>query len=189
MQRPYKCGKVSPCLCVTQEHVCHTMGEEQRPQREDMQRGIDNVTKVRRLSLWLGWVTSLYKVKFNWVFGEKNNNFWGIQKNSHDGFCDSKHMGLSSQQCSSQSPLKKLFGLRRSGQSKHNITPVGFQPTACTNWVTNTDVVMKGISGLHYRAFTVWNIFHADNMLWYPHVHYDADNTGFLIKTFRSVVF
>ncbi|XP_073326884.1 uncharacterized protein ccdc30 [Pagrus major] len=26
-------------------------------------------------------------------------------------------------QCSSQSPLKKLFGLRRSGQSKHNITP------------------------------------------------------------------
>ncbi|KAM8753924.1 uncharacterized protein ccdc30 isoform 2-T2 [Acanthopagrus schlegelii] len=25
--------------------------------------------------------------------------------------------------CSSQSPLKKLFGLRRSGQSKHNITP------------------------------------------------------------------
>ncbi|XP_010775667.1 coiled-coil domain-containing protein 30-like, partial [Notothenia coriiceps] len=32
-------------------------------------------------------------------------------------------MGLSSQQCSSQSPWKKLFGLRRSGQSKHNITP------------------------------------------------------------------
>ncbi|XP_030278412.1 coiled-coil domain-containing protein 30 isoform X8 [Sparus aurata] len=27
------------------------------------------------------------------------------------------------QQCPSQSPLKKLFGLRRSGQSKHNITP------------------------------------------------------------------
>ncbi|XP_030278414.1 coiled-coil domain-containing protein 30 isoform X10 [Sparus aurata] len=26
-------------------------------------------------------------------------------------------------QCPSQSPLKKLFGLRRSGQSKHNITP------------------------------------------------------------------
>ncbi|XP_035512389.1 coiled-coil domain-containing protein 30 isoform X4 [Morone saxatilis] len=26
-------------------------------------------------------------------------------------------------QCSSQSPLKKLFGLRRSGQNKHNITP------------------------------------------------------------------
>lgn len=31
----------------------------------------------------------------------------------------------SSQQSSSQSPLKKLFGLRRSAQSKHNITPVG----------------------------------------------------------------
>ncbi|XP_029292502.1 coiled-coil domain-containing protein 30 isoform X2 [Cottoperca gobio] len=35
----------------------------------------------------------------------------------------SAHTGLSSQQCSSQSPWKKLFGLRRSGQSKHNITP------------------------------------------------------------------
>ncbi|KAK9515500.1 hypothetical protein VZT92_026142 [Zoarces viviparus] len=30
---------------------------------------------------------------------------------------------LSVDQCSSQSPWKKLFGLRRSGQSKHNITP------------------------------------------------------------------
>ncbi|KAM9350338.1 uncharacterized protein ccdc30 [Symphorus nematophorus] len=54
-----------------QELICHTMGEELRQQREDMQKTIDNVTK----------------------------------------------------QCSSQSPLKKLFGLRRSGQSKHNITP------------------------------------------------------------------
>ncbi|XP_070823882.1 coiled-coil domain-containing protein 30 isoform X2 [Chaetodon trifascialis] len=54
-----------------QEHIYHTMGEEFRQQREDMQKTIDNVTK----------------------------------------------------QCSSQSPLKKLFGLRRSGQSKHNITP------------------------------------------------------------------
>ncbi|XP_041800853.1 coiled-coil domain-containing protein 30 isoform X3 [Chelmon rostratus] len=55
-----------------QEHICHTMGEEIRQQRDDMHsiKTIDNVTK-----------------------------------------------------CSSQSPLKKLFGLRRSGQSKHNITP------------------------------------------------------------------
>ncbi|XP_042347785.1 coiled-coil domain-containing protein 30 isoform X3 [Plectropomus leopardus] len=53
-----------------QEHICHTMGEELRQQREDMQKTIDNMAK-----------------------------------------------------CSSQSPWKKLFGLRRSGQSKHNITP------------------------------------------------------------------
>ncbi|XP_044068864.1 trichohyalin isoform X2 [Siniperca chuatsi] len=53
-----------------QEHSCHTMEEELRQQREDMQKTIDNLTK-----------------------------------------------------CSSQSPWKKLFGLRRSGQSKHNITP------------------------------------------------------------------
>ncbi|XP_019119493.1 coiled-coil domain-containing protein 30 isoform X2 [Larimichthys crocea] len=53
-----------------QEHICHTMGEELKQHREEMQKTIDNVTK-----------------------------------------------------CSSQSPLKKLFGLRRSGQSKHNITP------------------------------------------------------------------
>ncbi|XP_068589220.1 coiled-coil domain-containing protein 30 isoform X2 [Cebidichthys violaceus] len=54
-----------------QEHISHTMGEELRQQREDMQKTKDNLTK----------------------------------------------------QCSSQSPWKKLFGLRRSGQSKHNITP------------------------------------------------------------------
>ncbi|XP_045912626.1 coiled-coil domain-containing protein 30 isoform X6 [Micropterus dolomieu] len=53
-----------------QEHICHTMGEDLRQQREDMQITMDNMTK-----------------------------------------------------CSSQSPWKKLFGLRRSGQSKHNITP------------------------------------------------------------------
>ncbi|XP_074537403.1 uncharacterized protein ccdc30 isoform X3 [Halichoeres trimaculatus] len=53
-----------------QENICHTMGEELRQQREDMQKTIDNI-----------------------------------------------------KQCSSQSPWKKLFGLRRSGQSKHNITP------------------------------------------------------------------
>ncbi|XP_037629782.1 coiled-coil domain-containing protein 30 isoform X2 [Sebastes umbrosus] len=53
-----------------QEHIRHTMGEELRHQREDIQEAIDNMTK-----------------------------------------------------CSSQSPWKKLFGLRRSGQSKHNITP------------------------------------------------------------------
>uniref|UniRef100_UPI0037E6FF44 coiled-coil domain-containing protein 30 n=1 Tax=Semicossyphus pulcher TaxID=241346 RepID=UPI0037E6FF44 len=52
-----------------QEHIRHTMGEELRQQREDMQKTIDNI------------------------------------------------------KCSSQSPWKKLFGLRRSGQSKHNITP------------------------------------------------------------------
>ncbi|XP_033486066.2 uncharacterized protein ccdc30 isoform X1 [Epinephelus lanceolatus] len=54
-----------------QEHICHTVGEELRQQREDTQKAIDNMTK----------------------------------------------------QCPSQSPWKKLFGLRRSGQSKHNITP------------------------------------------------------------------
>nr|XP_033486068.1 coiled-coil domain-containing protein 30 isoform X2 [Epinephelus lanceolatus] len=53
-----------------QEHICHTVGEELRQQREDTQKAIDNMTK-----------------------------------------------------CPSQSPWKKLFGLRRSGQSKHNITP------------------------------------------------------------------
>ncbi|KAI3357304.1 hypothetical protein L3Q82_015758 [Scortum barcoo] len=54
-----------------QDHICHTMGEELRQQREDIQKTTDHLTK----------------------------------------------------QCSSQSPWKKLFGLRRSGQSKHNITP------------------------------------------------------------------
>lgn len=43
------------------------------------------------------------------------------------------HIGLSSQQCTSQSPWKKLFGLRRSGQNKHSISPVGFHPSAFTN--------------------------------------------------------
>ncbi|XP_034551739.1 coiled-coil domain-containing protein 30 isoform X2 [Notolabrus celidotus] len=52
-----------------QEHIRHTMGEELRQQRDDMQNTIDNI------------------------------------------------------KCSSQSPWKKLFGLRKSGQSKHNITP------------------------------------------------------------------
>ncbi|XP_041654452.1 coiled-coil domain-containing protein 30 isoform X2 [Cheilinus undulatus] len=52
-----------------QEHIHHTMGDELRQQREDMQKTIDNI------------------------------------------------------KCSTQSPWKKLFGLRRSGQSKHNITP------------------------------------------------------------------
>ncbi|CAJ1085478.1 coiled-coil domain-containing protein 30 isoform X2 [Xyrichtys novacula] len=52
-----------------QENIRHTMGEELRQQREDLQKTIDNT------------------------------------------------------KCSSQSPWKKLFGLRRSGQSKHIITP------------------------------------------------------------------
>ncbi|KAM8862397.1 uncharacterized protein ccdc30 isoform 2-T2 [Spinachia spinachia] len=34
-----------------------------------------------------------------------------------------KTLDTLTKQCSSQSPWKKLFGLRRSGQSKHNITP------------------------------------------------------------------
>lgn len=63
-------------------------------------------------------------------------------------------MGLSSQQCPSQSPLKKLFGLRRSGQSKHNITPVGFHLAARTNCVTNTGVVIKSIAGLFHTGTT-----------------------------------
>lgn len=43
------------------------------------------------------------------------------------------HAGVSSQQCSSQSPWKKLFGLHRSGQSKHNVAPVGVHFTANAN--------------------------------------------------------
>lgn len=43
------------------------------------------------------------------------------------------HAGFSSQQCSSQSPWKKLFGLHRSGQSKHNVAPVGVHFTANAN--------------------------------------------------------
>lgn len=43
------------------------------------------------------------------------------------------HVGPSFHQCSSQSPLKKLFGLRRSGQSKHTVTPVGSRLAAYTN--------------------------------------------------------
>lgn len=84
-----------------QELIRHTMGEELRQRREDLQKTIDTVTK-----------------------------------------------------CSSQSPLKKLFGLRRSGQSKHNITPVGFHLAAYyTNQVTNTDVVIKGITGTPFQKY------------------------------------
>lgn len=56
IQRLYECDKVSLWFSVTQEHICHTMGEEIRQQRDDMHsiKTIDNVTKVRRLSLWLG---------------------------------------------------------------------------------------------------------------------------------------
>lgn len=74
-----------------------------------------------------------------------------------DGFVVSVvilHTWVFPQQCSSQSPLKKLFGLRRSGQSKHNITPVGFHLEARTNCVTNTGVVIKSIAGLFHTGTT-----------------------------------
>ncbi|XP_026187368.1 coiled-coil domain-containing protein 30 isoform X3 [Mastacembelus armatus] len=54
-----------------QEQICHMMEDGLRQQREDVQKGVNSMTK----------------------------------------------------QCSTQNPWRKLFGLRRSGQSKHNITP------------------------------------------------------------------
>ncbi|XP_058498073.1 trichohyalin isoform X5 [Solea solea] len=41
-----------------------------------------------------------------------------------------KRIENMTKQCTSQSPWKKLFGLRRSGQSKHNITPAHCEETS-----------------------------------------------------------
>lgn len=120
------------CVCnVTQVPVCHSVLEEQH--REALEKTIHVATKVRCLHRQ-SFRSALILCCINFCGNEINGDSCKVQGNVHVGSLTSSLWSYthSSQQSSSQSPLKKLFGLRRSAQSKHNITPVGLDlPPVC----------------------------------------------------------